>query len=634
MLGGFSLPMELDDSGDDSDGLTEYPDDPQIEKFKAFSDTQLDDEITKYEGYVAGGQKDGLKLKDGGDKFRKTLQKLERVRSDRAKKRSPVGGSQKSFVIEPSEEFGSGGVGDWKRRCGTRPMSLPGLSTALGTCSTVKSDVLSTKFSPSGSALYEPFKSAPCNNGKSVLVSEIISQSPSPERIAACSPERETRSSSGEQAGPSSRELLTPNQFEASGSCSDCKKTSYILSSVRGRDGLFCSMCRRKALTPDPSFQVDSDLKTPAAKPIGGRSRKRKNEADIVGRTPDTAMEIDSSDEDEKPLACNGFVQKSPTADLPRRMGLRGNLRRRMEGIFEWVKIAYPSRTDPDAVEILPTDVKRLDPLEFLNDTVIDFYIKYIQRDEFLSLEGKQRFHFFNSFFYKKLSEVVSSQKKKGGADFSKLRKWTKGTNIFEKEYLFVPIHDKLHWSLAIICFPGCDKGNCSERCIIHLDSMTHGHDCQRVFRLLRSYLVAEWKHSVDAGDHEGDECPHTVQNLKNDDIPCRKVPVPLQDNESDCGLFLLHYIQKFVEHAPKTMKPSDLDGNWEGLGVFGREWFHSSEASSLRTSIQEQLIRMFEQEQLEHQESMFGQSNNEDKPDCSTTGLCEVVIPLDGEAS
>lgn len=43
---------------------------------------------------------------------------------------------------------------------------------------------------------------------------------------------------------------------------------------------------------------------------------------------------------------------------------------------------------------------------------------------------------------------------------------------------------------------------------------------------------------------------------------------VPLQDNESDCGLFLLHYIQKFVEYAPKTLKSRDLDGNWENLGV------------------------------------------------------------------
>jgi hypothetical protein len=34
-------------------------------------------------------------------------------------------------------------------------------------------------------------------------------------------------------------------------------------------------------------------------------------------------------------------------------------------------------------------------------------------------------------------------QRKKVNTDFSKLRKWTKGTNIFEKDYLFVPIHDK-----------------------------------------------------------------------------------------------------------------------------------------------------------------------------------------------
>jgi Ulp1 family protease len=35
---------------------------------------------------------------------------------------------------------------------------------------------------------------------------------------------------------------------------------------------------------------------------------------------------------------------------------------------------------------------------------------------------------------------------------------------------------------------------------------------------------------------------------------------VPLQENESDCGLFLLRYIEKFVEKAPRTLRLSDLD--------------------------------------------------------------------------
>lgn len=38
-------------------------------------------------------------------------------------------------------------------------------------------------------------------------------------------------------------------------------------------------------------------------------------------------------------------------------------------------------RTDPEAVEILASDVQLLNPLEFLNDTIIDFYIKYDHRN-------------------------------------------------------------------------------------------------------------------------------------------------------------------------------------------------------------------------------------------------------------
>jgi hypothetical protein len=90
-LGRCPPSVDLDDSEDDSDVLAEFTDDPQIEKFKTFSDTQLDDEITKYEGYLAGGPKDVMRLPDGGAKLRKTLQKLEQVKRERAKgKRSPV----------------------------------------------------------------------------------------------------------------------------------------------------------------------------------------------------------------------------------------------------------------------------------------------------------------------------------------------------------------------------------------------------------------------------------------------------------------------------------------------------------------------------------------------------------------
>ncbi|XP_024401364.1 uncharacterized protein [Physcomitrium patens] len=615
--------VDMDNSDDDSDDLEiKVIGDSMTEKLKDFSDTQLDDEIEKYKEYVYG-KKSGLKLSDEGAKFTIHLQKLQREKDKRARliKRSQAAPAPEPQDTQRFDEFCGGPctIGDGQATGGTSSTIQPGSLRGFGISSTVKTDSFSNNIrlhSPTSSAPHEDF-----GNGKITVSSETTRQFPSPEKSAS-SADRATRVSSGEQAGPSCRELSTPNQFDKSEGCSICKKTSN-LKNVAGKDGLYCSVCRRKQNTPDPSFQLDGDRKTPAARTRS--SRKREREAD-VGRTPDTAMQIDSSD-DEIEKTRVGVVER------PRRMGLRSSQKARMEGY----RVAYPSRTDSDAVEILPEDIDRLNPMEFLNDTIIDFYIKYIQRDEFLSPEERQRFHFFNSFFYKKLSEVVSLQKKKGGADFSKLRKWTRGTNIFEKDYLFVPIHDKLHWSLAIICHPGWDKGTDSERCIIHLDSMSLGHDSQRVFRLLKSYLVAEWKHSVEAGENEADECIHTVQKLKADDIPCKKVPVPLQENESDCGLFLLHYIQKFAECAPKTMKLVDLEGSWETVGVFGVDWFLPTEASNLRTSIQEHLQRLFDQEILEHAKSACEQVKeedrlNEDVP--NDEGRCELMITVDRETS
>lgn len=620
---GRSPPVDVDCSGDDSDDGPEPEErDPKLEKIKDMNDTELDDNIEKYEGYVQkNNAPGGIVLPDDGVKIKKHLQDLMNEKELRRTKRSQMAVSTPKTLDIEILSRDPGTFGDSQKRNGTRATKQPDSYRGFGTCSTAKTERVSTEGSldsPSGSEPLDDYKPASCNNGKSIVLSEIISQSPSPERRVP-SVERTNRVASGQQAGPSSREVSTTNEHDQFLSCTSCKKSYHLLHTVLGKVGLFCSGCRRKAKALDPSF-LDNELKTPDAK-VTSKSRKRARQADIIGGTPDTAMEIDSSDEDEKAQG-GGTALKSSCNEMPRRLGLRSTYKRRLEGY----RIAYPSRSDPEAVEILPADLERLNPMEFLNDTIIDFYIKYIQRPEFLDSDGKERFHFFNSFFYKKLSEVVSAQKKKGGADFSKLRKWTKGTNIFEKEYLFVPIHDKLHWSLAIISFPGHDKGGNSERCIIHLDSMTHGHDSQRVFRLLKSYLVAEWKHSV---EDEADDCTPTIPNLKADSIPCKKVPVPLQENESDCGLFLLHYIRKFVECAPRSLNLSELEGDWDVLGVFGRDWFLATEASSLRTSIQEQLHRLFDQEINEQNQAALQGQQQVMIPDGA---VCEVVIPLDGE--
>lgn len=37
----------------------------------------------------------------------------------------------------------------------------------------------------------------------------------------------------------------------------------------------------------------------------------------------------------------------------------------------------------------------------------------------------------------------------------ARVKNWTKNVNLFEKDFIIIPINENCHWFLAIICFPG-----------------------------------------------------------------------------------------------------------------------------------------------------------------------------------
>lgn len=45
-------------------------------------------------------------------------------------------------------------------------------------------------------------------------------------------------------------------------------------------------------------------------------------------------------------------------------------------GAAQGLKALFPAKGGPGAVEVTPSDLARLDPEEFLNDTMIDFYMQ------------------------------------------------------------------------------------------------------------------------------------------------------------------------------------------------------------------------------------------------------------------
>lgn len=96
-------------------------------------------------------------------------------------------------------------------------------------------------------------------------------------------------------------------------------------------------------------------------------------------------------------------------------------------------------------------DIERLDDEQFLNDSVVNFYLRYLEYElEQSRPEVAKRMYFQNSFFYERLTTPAANGKK--GIDYKAVQRWTKGVDLFSKDYIIVPVCENLHWYVAIIC--------------------------------------------------------------------------------------------------------------------------------------------------------------------------------------
>ncbi|XP_044266946.1 uncharacterized protein LOC123012840 isoform X2 [Tribolium madens] len=263
---------------------------------------------------------------------------------------------------------------------------------------------------------------------------------------------------------------------------------------------------------------------------------------------------------------------------------------------------------------------------QFLNDVIIDFYLKYLLLN--LPKEHQDKVHIFSTFFYKRLTtKPLKASRKSQPTEIdpnlspaqkrhSRVKTWTKNVNIFEKDFIIVPINENCHWFLAIICFPNmngthtmdgqpikiepkqsqkkkkvatsalkeknidpsltCEDADSSDKdeaegddseldsddseeppqtlsvennserpsikqpCILIFDSLA-GASRSRVVATLRDYLTCEHKAKLN------EEKIFTKDIIKG---ACPKVPQ--QTNFTDCGLYLLQYVEQFFNDPIK----------------------------------------------------------------------------------
>lgn len=126
------------------------------------------------------------------------------------------------------------------------------------------------------------------------------------------------------------------------------------------------------------------------------------------------------------------------------------------------ILIYPPPHQGPRGISINTEDYECLAIDQYLNDVIIDFYLRYLQ-DEVLTKGQRSRTHIFSQFFYKRLT-TMQTRKTQADRDGKltaaqrrhlRVEKWTKSVNLFDKDFIIIPINEQQHWFLAIICFPG-----------------------------------------------------------------------------------------------------------------------------------------------------------------------------------
>lgn len=328
--------------------------------------------------------------------------------------------------------------------------------------------------------------------------------------------------------------------------------------------------------------------------------------------------------------------------------------------------IQFPPPPLKGGITVTMEDLQCLDSGQFLNDVIIDFYLKYLLQKA--SGAVAERCHIFSSFFYKQLtrrdnaSEGSTSDSCQRQRRHQRVKTWTRHVDIFKKDFLFVPVNQESHWYLVVICFPGLDEPkseawngpdtetaesqagtadiqdqeatqgskspdnntetppipttvnhsdnveteteniqeestkvpppgpvDCTERtctkktvckrpCILIMDSLKLSLH-ERVFKLLRDYLQSEWE--VRRG---------SSRDFSPDQMQSSHCQVPLQDNSSDCGLYLLQYVESFLKDPVVHF---DLPLHLE-------RWFPRQQVRRKRDEIRDLVLNLYRHQNLD----------------------------------
>jgi sentrin-specific protease 7 len=180
----------------------------------------------------------------------------------------------------------------------------------------------------------------------------------------------------------------------------------------------------------------------------------------------------------------------------------------------QWKDTIFYQGKDNAKATVQKADVERLDEGVFLNDNLIEFYLRWLEnRLERQNPETSRRVYLHNTFFFKRLT-----QNGKGRAiDYSAVERWTNKVDLISFDYIIVPVHENTHWYVAVICNPANllhAQNDISERSVVDKAKpmLRHEPSIVEIFDSQDSAQLLDGAMDVDGGVNVGSDSHLSLQ--------------------------------------------------------------------------------------------------------------------------
>lgn len=164
---------------------------------------------------------------------------------------------------------------------------------------------------------------------------------------------------------------------------------------------------------------------------------------------------------------------------------------------------------------------------------------------------------------------------------YKKASSFTRKVNLFDKDFIFIPVCRSGHWFLALIY----NRPSLNEKrgMIFIVDSIVWSSE-EDVFsshssreheaEMIRSFIRFEWLAKRGTGP---------IPEFSDKSLPLFYPKVPQQENGYDCGVFLLMFFEEFLK---RKFPVDDL------LSDKPLRWYDQSSALRLRKRIKDILLQ------------------------------------------